>query len=307
MKLLFRWAAFLFCAVLVVQPAVSQQSAGAECTDPTASLLWTVEGKNSTVHLFGSIHLGEAGFYPLHPTIESTYNKADHVVFEVDPTSMADSSLLGQIQAKGMLRPDEQLSDYLSPTVIEDLKMALQDMGLPAANFMRFRPWMLTMVLTQLQMASLGYVPQYGVEYYLLGKKPAGADVLELESINSQLAFLQQLDGEAHLAYTLLNLDTGTEQMHRLAEAWRCADKPTLEELLIGEFETESLPGVDLEALKKALLDDRNIAMAEHIEEFLESGSGEYFVIVGAAHYVGEESIIQQLREKNHTVTPVKL
>lgn len=308
MRRVVRLAGLVIAGFFCVQSVSAQQSAGAECADPSRSLLWTVEGENSTVHLFGSLHLGEADFYPLHPTIESTFRDADHFVFEVDPASAADPQMMATIQAQGMLGPNEQLADYLSPAVIEDLKTVLQNMGLPAQNFMRFRPWMLAMVLTQLQYSQLGYMPQHGVEFYLYGKKPADADVVELESLEEQIEFLQQLDSEAHLAYLLETLESAKEDMQDLVHAWECADKAALEALLIEAFEdAEAPPDVDLQALKEAMLDDRNAAMADSIEGFLENGSGEYFVIVGAAHYVGDESIVDILRERGHTVERVEL
>jgi len=46
---------------------------------------------------------------------------------------------------------------------------------------------------------------------------------------------------------------------------------------------------------------DRNVKMAEKIEGYLAS-EGTYFVIVGAGHLVGEDSVVSLLQKKNHKV-----
>jgi uncharacterized protein YbaP (TraB family) len=54
----------------------------------------------------------------------------------------------------------------------------------------------------------------------------------------------------------------------------------------------------------QAILKDRNVAMLEKIEGYLEDKSKEtYFVVVGAAHMVGEDGIVTRLKEKGYTVT----
>lgn len=288
----------------VVSHAQAQAQA-INCPQPQASLLWQVAGKNSRVTLFGSLHVGEAGFYPLPKEVEQAFRRADYLVFEIDPAAMEDPAVLAQIMQNGMLAPNENLADYLSTPVLNDLKQRLQQLGLPSDALLRYRPWFLTMLLTSQQVISLGYVPEFGIERYLSREKPADATLLALESVADQLALLQGLDGENYLAYTLKTFDSSKEKMRRLVAAWRCANKAELEELLVKEFESDQFPAVDLAQLKKKLLDDRNLTMADSIGEFLSSGRGEYFVVVGAAHYLGEGSIIELLEERGHPVKAI--
>ena len=44
-------------------------------------------------------------------------------------------------------------------------------------------------------------------------------------------------------------------------------------------------------------MDQRNVGMADKIATFL-NGSGSYFVLVGAAHYIGDNSIIKLLERR---------
>ena len=56
-----------------------------------------------------------------------------------------------------------------------------------------------------------------------------------------------------------------------------------------------------LQPLIEKVFYERNDAMTQKIEKFLETGKT-YFVAVGAGHLVGERGIVQQLRRKNYTV-----
>ena len=62
----------------------------------------------------------------------------------------------------------------------------------------------------------------------------------------------------------------------------------------------------------RQLMDERNVGMAEKIDAYLQT-SGTYFVLIGAAHYIGESSIINLLERKgirgerifsNQTIAP---
>jgi uncharacterized protein YbaP (TraB family) len=295
----------LFTALLL---AISLASAAQpQCSDPSSTLLWEVEGDNSTVYLFGSLHLGEPGFYPLPEKIERTFRSADHVVFEVDPREMTSPRAQQRMLQMGSLAPGQSLREVLSPAVVAELETRLRFMGVPPENFMNFRPWFVTLMLTSLQYTSLGYFPDYGVEQYIAREVSDTAGTLALETLDEQLGFLQHLDGEAFLAYTLANFEEGRQMASSLVEAWRCADKPVLNALLTKGFEADGAPGIDMEALKDKLITERNVEMAEKIRGYLQEGSGDYFVVVGSAHYLGEGSIVELLRKQGHEVTAVRL
>jgi hypothetical protein len=49
------------------------------------------------------------------------------------------------------------------------------------------------------------------------------------------------------------------------------------------------------------LVSRRNRTMAAKIEEFLNKGET-YFIVVGAAHLVGKDGILERLKEKGYSV-----
>lgn len=276
-----------------------------QCANGKGSLLWKVTSENSTVYLFGTLHLGKAEFFPLAKEVEEAFRNADNLVFEVDPNAALDPQFAMKLQQRGMLGPDENLSDQLSPATLARLQATLTAQGLPAEQLMRLRPWFLTLLLTSQQMLAMGYQPQYGAEMYLMGNKSADTDILELESADEQLEFLTALDNEAYLAYTLDNMEQGKALMDNMAKAWACADTNELTKLLIDSMEMDGVDQQQLEELKTLFFTDRNRKMADKIEEYLKTGDGSYFVAVGAAHYLGDDDIVDFLEAKNYKVESI--
>jgi uncharacterized protein YbaP (TraB family) len=278
-------------------------------------MLWRVTGPALAEHdvelyLFGSIHVGKPDFYPLPDRIENVFDGADHLVFEVDPTTVSDPAVIMSMQSRGMLPQGKTLDDVISPEVIGEFERLMAKLGLPAENFMGMQPWFVTLMLTGLQMNALGYLPEYGLESYFLSQKPAQADILELESIQQQIGFLQALNAESYLSYTIKSFDAGRKEIEDLISAWECADKGPLEQMLIDDFTDENMsPGekADMDALMDALYTRRNVDMADKIADFAEGDAGRYFVVVGSAHLLGDGSVVEHLREAGFTVTPVVL
>ena len=278
-------------------PAMGQQADSAptlSCRDPSSTLLWKIKGKHSRVYLFGSIHVGRADFYPLPKVIDSAYRNARYVVFEIDPNSLADPSVATDMQTQGILPDGKTLNDVVSEQVVNDLTKTLAGMGLPANSFMQFQPWLITIVLSNLQMLALGYIPDQGIELHLLQEKSKQSKILELESLQQQIGFLKQLNGETFLSYTLQDFNEGREKIPQMINAWRCADKEALQSLIFDETEAER-NDPEMQKLMNMLFFERDKHMAKVIRGYLENGEGDYFVTVGAGHLIGDGSIIDIL------------
>lgn len=299
-----------FCAVATIILALFYQSpvfpqpaaAGLSCPDPSSTLLWRVAGKHSRVYLFGSIHVGKADFYPLPPVIENAFRQARYVVFEVDPRDLNDPAVIAGIRAKGLLPDGKTLDDVISPPVLQNLKKTLSGLGLPVDSFMHYQPWFLTMLLSNLQTASLGYLPDQGIENYLMREKPPQTQVLELESVQKQIGFLQQLDGETFLSYTLMDYNNDKEAIQQMVDAWRCADQKRLHSLLFNELKQAAAEDPSMKQLMNLLFFKRDKTMAATIRGYLENGRGNYFVVVGAGHLLGPGSIIDILDDSYKVV-----
>ena len=306
----------LACAALVYGLATAALGAAATCADPASTMLWEVQGagveqRGVSVHLLGSIHVGKADFYPLPAVVEHSFQEADTLVFEVDPNAMATPAAMMAIQQRGMLPADRTLDQELDESTMAALRSLLQQMGLPELLVLHMQPWMVSLTLTALQVQMLGYDARFGVESYLLQRKPAAVAIAELESFDSQLALMEALDPAVFLKYSLEDFANTTQQMEQLVNAWRCGDHAALAEVLFSTRDTKAaLSAADqaaIDQLMYRMFDERNAGMANRIREYLNSGKGDYFVVVGAGHLLGEGSVVDLLQQQGYQVTPVRV
>jgi uncharacterized protein len=303
--------------LLGVHPGLSSaQAAAPACADPSASMLWEVTGstldsRGVSIQLFGSLHVGKPEFYPLHATIESAFRDADHLVFEVDPTSAADPQAAMLMQTRGMLPAGQTLQNVVSPEAYATLQKVLAGMGMPVAGVNNLKPWLIALMLTNLQVSALGYSALDGLEMYFTTRKSPQSDILELESIEQQLAMLDSLNPDMFLGYSLEDLQDGAAELDDMVQAWRCADQEKLSAFLFDDFtdaqDVSATEQAMLEELHQHLFVERNIVMADGIEQFIRSGNGAYFVVVGSGHLLGEGSVVELLRTRGYEVAPVRL
>ncbi len=316
MKLLHVFSVWLaLLSGIFTGPALAQ-SVTPVCADPAASMLWEVSGaglgnKGVSIQLFGSLHVGKPEFYPLPDLIEDTFRSADHLVFEIDPTSATDPQTAMLMQERGMLPAGQTLQNVVSPEAYATLQQVLTSMGLPAAGVNNFKPWLVALMLTNLQVSALGYSALDGLEMYFTTRKSPQSDILELESIDQQLAMLDSLNPDMFLGYSLEDLQEGAVELEKMVQAWRCADQDQLSAFMFDDFNnTQSLPLAEqakLKELHQLLFAERNVVMVNGIEQFIRNGKGAYFVVVGSGHLLGQGSVVELLRARGYEVTSVRL
>jgi hypothetical protein len=285
------------------------------CADPGSTMLWEVQGsalseRGVSLFLFGSMHVGKPDFYPLPAPVEASFRAAEHVVFEVDPRSATTPEAAAELEQRSRLPESQNLYQLLSAETLVALQAVLQEQNLAVDTMRRFKPWMISLLLANLQSNALGYEASWGLESYFMKQLPPDAEVLQLESLWQQVNMLEELDPDVFLSYSLREFDAGSAQIEALAQAWRCGDHAALETLL---FASETAPDLNdkqragLKELHERLFTVRNRVMADGIAKLIETGSDDYFVVVGAGHLLGMGSVIELLREKGYTVQPVRL
>lgn len=273
--------------------------------------LWRVDNEDTTVYLQGTIHIGPQSFYPLNDSIESAYEEADVVVPEIDITSVGAFTELKTTLDQGVYDDGETIEDHIPGDVYDKLIEVLEDFNLDPKRFVSFKPWMLESTLSSLVAQELGYL--YGVdEYFLERAHEDDKEIIELESVEEQFAVLSGQSDEfqaLQLAETLNGLEDFEEEIGEMFDVYLAGDEDALkEQLFLEDGEIEEV--IEDEALQeeyrsytKALNDDRNVGMADTIEEFLDDGSDKtYFVIVGTAHLIEDPHVPGLLEEKGFEV-----
>lgn len=266
------------------------------------AFLWEVESPNNTVYLLGSIHLLRETDYPLAPSIQSAFDEAETVVFEIDIAEAKSSQTLQTfLQAARPENLDEYLVTALDAETYDLAEEAAARFGLPFSGFKNFEPWAFYVTLTGAQSLQLGFKPEHGIDSYLFNQaSSADKEILALETIEEQFNFFDTLSVTVQanlIEQTLLELDTFETSLETMVSAWKSGDVSIFEDVVLDGF-------VDFPEAYNGLLVQRNQNWIPDIESFINQ-SEDYLVVVGAAHLVGEDSVIQLLQNKGYVVEQV--
>lgn len=279
--------------------AISGQSKG---------LLFAVTGGENTLYLFGSIHLGHEGMYPLSQQVYDAFERSDVLALELDITDLSVEALSVDLLSLMMYQDDTLMTDIVPEELFNEVAVIIDaEMGIPPFLLNHFKPWVAANMLVEIAYEATGLSADYGVETYFSGKA-GDMEIVELETIEEQLAPFGVLSDESQVIYleeTLREMGEVKKQIKSLIALWQEADIEALaaiREELMGETETESL-----RKHYEAMTDARDARMARRIEELLLCRSGKtYFVIVGALHLAGENSIVDLLERKGYSVDIIR-
>ena len=96
--------------------------------------------------------------------------------------------------------------------------------------------------------------------------------------------------------------DSGVS-IYDLLAMWKSGDEKTL--IKVGGI-NEKTDDPLLEEYNYKMITERNKNMTKKIIEFLTKGSGDYFVVVGAAHMIGETGLVKLLTDAGYKVERIK-
>lgn len=277
--------------------------AQAQAAQGDHGLLWRVQVNGVSHYLLGSIHLGTADLYPLPRTVREAYAASQVLVVEADVVSAERSGLPRQLAERGFYDDDRGLMARLGEARWQRLAGVLQEQGIPPRLAARMRPWLLYTQLGVSALVAEGLDPRYGIDQHFLelaaGKRP----IRELEGLQAQLDLLAGLPEPLQLKL-LMDLVSQMER-HALAagqllQAWRQGDVEALRGLLEEEY------GPELEPVRERLIEQRNRQMARRLRAWFQSDRRSHFVVVGAFHLVGAQSIPALLRAAGLEVQPLR-
>lgn len=268
--------------------------AGRDVRPEKRNFLWTVRSESAVVHLLGSVHMLTRDMYPLDEGIEEAFARSDVLVVETDVRDGAGEERKKRMLQGAVYPEGDTIENHLSNETRALWGRRFPD--LPLALFGRLRPWVLAMTVTVLEYQKLGLEYEHGIDLYFLDKAANRKRIREIEPPDFLIGMLNGFSDEYQdlfLRYTLLDLERTREQTDRIIRAWTHGDAAAMEELITGSVREhpELMPVFD------ALIYRRNATMAAKIEECLRE-KGEFFVVVGAGHLVGEKGIVELLKGK---------
>jgi uncharacterized protein YbaP (TraB family) len=291
-------AAALLAAILF--PACSDQP-GAAAGEPDSRAetaargpaLWTVSDRDTTIYLFGTIHLLPGGLQWMTPTIARAFDESDTLVLET--LGVTEPAKVQPVIAELGYSPNEPpLAERVAAEDRDELATAIAEAGVPAAALDAMETWLATMTLSTARIVTLGYGLDSGVESQLTARAQASGMRMEgLETIREQLSFfdtLPEAEQRTLLKESLDDLDEIRATVDETVAAWAKGDVEAVATAM--EEDVQSSP-----VLAKRLLADRNANWARWIAARLKT-PGTVFVAVGTGHLAGDESVQKMLASK---------
>ncbi|WP_375421620.1 TraB/GumN family protein [uncultured Sphingomonas sp.] len=271
------------CAQTPQQPA-----RGANDADPA---LWVVKDKDTTIYLFGTIHVLKPGMTWFDEGVRAAFDRSGEVVLELvmpDPKTMS-----GLVMANGVAAPGKPpLSQQLPADKRAAYAQAVKDLGLPADALDRYKPWLAATQLSIAPLSKLGYDSTNGPEEVITAAaKAAGKPVIGLETAAQQLGYFGSLSAPAQMQFLTSTIDELPKlqtTMATMVDDW-AGGKPEA----LAEEMNDSLK--DSPEVAKILLVDRNKRWATWIRQRM-TRPGTVFVAVGAGHLAGKDSVLAQLQ-----------
>jgi len=280
----------------------AQQAAPAQ-PKPRRFLMWKVTSPTATVYLVGSIHLGDSSMYPLPKEVESAFAAAKVLAVEINIKNADQAKMIGLIQQYGLYTADDSLTNHLP----KETQAALDDFctrhNVPRQGMEQLKPWVVAVTIAAMAWQQAGEYPTLGIDMHFLDESKPPQRIDELETMESQLSIFAEATEEEQqstLAAILKEGDKVKDLIKRTQAAYVAGDPDALQKVM------DEQDDVGSKTLKKKLLDDRNVAMTGKMEEYLK-GKQPIFVVVGAAHIIGQKGLASQLRDKGYKVEQVVL
>lgn len=245
----------------------------------------------------GSLHVLTPAYYPLSPRIDEAFTTSKVLITEADIDAVNDPTTMMGFIGKALLT-DRTLDQVIGADLYKDVMERADKAGLPRVALQRMKPWFAAIALTAPALQSAGFKAEFGIDKHFYDRaKKAGKEFRALETVAFQFDRMDQMsaaDQEALLQSTIEDLDTQTGNVKIIADAWAKGDTVVLEKLLLAGMKTSP-------ELYKRMLVDRNASWVPAVEACLTQKTS-CFVVVGAAHLVGADSLVTMLQKKGYKV-----
>ncbi len=323
-------------ALFAASPVLADDTAGETAAAPTMAAkgpaLWKVADEDTTIYLFGTVHVLPQGIDWYDTTIAKALEGSDILVTEIPMDAASEAAMQQMAVQKGALPAGTTLRSLLNDEQKATYTAALTELGgkieaaqlaqvpaearaqyedakakglvpnpgeMLAGQFDGLKPWMVGLTMSILPLTLEGYDPNSGVEKVLLGKvaaKEKGA----LETAEFQLGIFDGMPQDAQIAFLMEaagSMDETKPMLDRMVAEWAEGDPEALAAVMN--------EGMEDPAVADALLYSRNRNWAEWIDTRLDK-PGTVFIAVGAGHLAGAKSVQDYLAQKGIKVSRVK-
>lgn len=259
--------------------------------------LWVVRDVDTTIYLFGTVHLLPRGLDWFDDAVAEAFEASDELKMELLPVD--DPAQLGPLIMRLAVDPDGRtMSQRLSPEDHAAYVKALKGLGLPAEQLEPLEPWFIGVQASVVMSVQAGLDPKAGAEEVLTqAARKARKTITAFETPEEQFTLLDSIPEAEQMAgiHDIIHRrEEGIAVMSQMIEHWARGDAESAGRLMNAEM-------TDTPETTRLLLTERNVRWAAELKSRMER-PGVVFVAVGAGHLAGENSVQELLGKAGLTV-----
>lgn len=265
--------------------------------------LWEVSDADTTIYLFGTIHLLPENFQWRTAKFDAAVKGSQQLVVETIVDDKNPAKVMSAMASLAFNTPN--LPPLLQRVPEKDrpaLAAAIKKSGFPPAAFDRMETWAVAFILLGNQYRDMHLKGDEGVEAVLRGTFTSeGKPIGELETNLEQFGFFDTLPEKAQLALlegAIDDSESADKEFAGMLKAWSKGDVRAIART----FDRDLSGSPELE---QALITRRNANWSKWIEQRLEQ-PGSVMIAVGAGHLAGSDSVIAKLQHDGYRVRRVQ-
>ena len=282
-------------------------AAGCASGTPSAPAIWKASDADNSIYLLGSFHALKAEDYPLSKSVMTAYADAERLAFEVAPHELQSPDLPARMQQAALLPDGQNLQALLPEASWRQLSAWSQaNPSYPIASLDRLEPWFVAILVVNAQARAQGFEPGLGVDRQLMAAAGSAAKpAVGLEKAGQQIDLFDgmPLQAQQQLLQEALDADAAVNarDLEKLRRLWKSGDVPGLQR------ETVTRMRRDYPDLYRSVNVQRNRAWLPQIQAMLDGETDDdTMVVVGALHLLGDDGLVQLLRDEGYRVERLK-
>jgi len=277
--------------------ASGSKISNSELANSEKGTLWKVEKANQkSSYLLGTVHVSDPRIINFRPELNNVLAKVSSISIE----AKLDMEMQMAVAMK-MFSPGSNLEADIGPLYFKKITTEMLKYNMTPDMVRQLKPWAVMMTLSVPADNDPAAFMDALIYKYALEK---GKDVYGLETLDEQLSIFDSMTQENQitlLKQTVDELSKRDEQLEEMLLIYLDSDLGRLAD--INESHLKKMDNEILENLMIKLIDGRNKIMLGRMNPRLLEGNA--LIAVGALHLVGEKGLVNLLRQKGYTLSPV--
>ena len=262
----------------------------------TGSMLWEISGNGLTEpsYILGTIHLIEQDKFIVKPAVDSAFQLADKVFFEI---KLDDMSIMTTMQHWSTFTNGKTLHNYCTEAEYELMSKFFKDsMHLNLADYANQKPFVLNQMLLPLMMKEqMASFEIHFLQKAMMQQKPISG----LETISDQLNIFDSIPYEKQIDWLVESInkpDEGKNIMDSMSYYYNNGNLDGLSDVIINGSN-------EIKEYRNLLLDNRNNNWIPVIEKAM--AENVCFFAMGAGHLTGNQGVLELLAKQGYTIKPL--